>query len=157
MMPINNIQFRAEIGLFNNTFQRNYCKSPFVRLCTPSGNNTLAISWLIMCVIIYIIRLVLFLAIFPFMLFIICVSKFSNVYNTCVYIFVCLRLLFRLLRLTIAYHKTLAKLLVRYFFFLQICLFVPFIRLSLLISGDIEINPGPQNHVVRTFPCAIGI
>ena len=70
-------------------------------------------------------------------------------YNTVITFYisglVCSRLFFKLLRLTIAYHKVLTKLLeVRYFFFFQIFLFVPFIRLSLLISGDIGNNPGPE-------------
>ena len=56
------------------------------------------------------------------------------------YIYVCtwLRIVINLLRFIIAHHKTLGK-------FLQICIFLPFIGSAILISGDIEKNPGPGN------------
>ena len=42
-------------------------------------------------------------------------------------------------------HKGILKFLVQYCFFFQIFTFIPFIRLALIVSGDIETNPGPEN------------
>ena len=49
-----------------------------------------------------------------------------------------------LLRFTIVCRKAFAKFILQYNFFLLICTFLPFIRLALIISGDIESNPGPE-------------
>ena len=46
---------------------------------------------------------------------------------------------------TIVCRKAVTKFILQYDFFLQICTFLPFIRLALIISGDIESNPGPEN------------
>ena len=50
-----------------------------------------------------------------------------------------------LLRFTIVCRKAVAKFMVQYNFLLQICTFLPFLRLALIISRDIESNPGPEN------------
>ena len=50
-----------------------------------------------------------------------------------------------LIRATIVCRKAFAKFILSYNFFLQICTLLPFIKLALMISGDIERNPGPEN------------
>ena len=45
---------------------------------------------------------------------------------------------------TIAYHKVFTRFIIRYFYFFQIFTFLPYLRLSLILSGDIETNPGPD-------------
>ena len=37
------------------------------------------------------------------------------------------------------------KFILKYFLFFQVCIFVPYIRLALIIYGDIEVNPGPAS------------
>ena len=59
------------------------------------------------------------------------------------YIYIFFQFIFNLSHVTIACHKFSVKFLVRYYFFFQICIFIQFIRLALILSGDIEINPGP--------------
>ena len=56
-----------------------------------------------------------------------------------------MRFIINLLCFTIVCHKAFAKFILQYNYFLQICTFLPFIKLALIISGDIECNPGPEN------------
>ena len=51
----------------------------------------------------------------------------------------CYRNLFKLC------HEDFTRLLAKYYFFIQFFIFLPYIKLSLLRSGDIECNPGPAN------------
>ena len=139
-MPINNIQFRAEIGLFYNALQ---CvpikKTPF--LFGKIDNSCPSLC--------HLLSFLFLLFMFPFIvLFAVIVSKSYNIVNiflvSYLYIYVCFRFICNLFWLTIACRKVLAKFLVYYIFFFQICTFVPFLRLALIISGDIETNPGPE-------------
>ena len=56
-----------------------------------------------------------------------------------------------LLHYTIVCRKAIAKFILQYNVFLQICTFLPLIRLALIISGDIESNPGPENSYNQTL------
>ena len=67
---------------------------------------------------------------------------FSDIY---IYVYISIRLIINLLCVTIVWRKAFTKILLQYNFLLQICTFLPFIRLALIISGDIETNPGPEN------------
>ena len=153
-MPINNIQFRVEIGQFNNAFQRvliqltpslvtlNY--STFCKITLETG--------LVLCDFCpSACHLLTFLTLFvmsPFIvLFGLSFSKSFNLHKCFIvsylYIYIFIRFILNLIYFTIAYYKSFAKFLVRYYFFFQLCIFIPFIRLALIISGDVEINPGP--------------
>ena len=149
-MPINSIQFRAEIGQFNNAFQRIYSTTalPFVTLIASIIN-----LFLVECHnynnLFHLVCIIIILMLFPFIFSLTLIfSNLFNLYNIIlifyINIYIWLRFIFNLLWATIAYHKAFCKFLVRYYFFFQICVFVPFIRLALLISGDIETNPGPE-------------
>ena len=154
-MPINNIQYRAEIGLFNNSFQRvlfqltpslviinhsSFCKTAleteklvFQEFCPSLCHLLTFLTLFIMSPII--------------VLFWLTFSKSFNLHEYFIifylYIYIFFRFIFNLSHVTIACHKFFVKFLVRYYFFFQICIFIPFIRLALILSGDIEINPGP--------------
>ena len=153
-MPINNIQFRAEIGLFNNAFQRVFVKpSPSLAGMFSFNNISLEIRKLgfgnICPSSCHLLSCLFLLLMVPFiLLFALIISKPFNLYNffiiSYVYIYICFRFIFNLLWFTIAYRKAIARFIVRYYFFFQIFTFVPFLRLALIISGDIEVNPGPE-------------
>ena len=49
-----------------------------------------------------------------------------------------------LLRFAIVWRKAFAKLIAQYNLFLQLFTFLHIIRLTLIVSGDIESNPGPE-------------
>ena len=68
-----------------------------------------------------------------------------------IYIYVCIRFFFNLFRCTIACHKVLANFILKYIFFFQICTFVPYIRLALVISGDLEDTPGPETTLKQNI------
>ena len=158
-MPINNIQFRAEIGLFNNAFQCVLIKHSSllawiinnfsVKIEKIDSNNIFPscchlLSFLFILFITPLI--VLFTLVFP---------KANNLHTVFIvsymYIYICFRFMLNLLWFTISCRKFVAKLMVRYCFFFQICTLVPFIRLALIISGDIEVNPGPKNMNNKNF------
>ena len=160
-MPINNIQFRAEIGNFNNAIQCAVSKMTQVSVASLFNNvykeineighfPTIAYSY----TLIHLFSLLLFLSMAPFViLFTLIFSDVSNLYRFSVAFYFCiyiiLRFIFNLLWFTIVYRTALTRLLnyclLRYIFLFQICIFVPYIRLGLIISGDIETNPGPNN------------
>ena len=78
--------------------------------------------------------------------------SFSNFFNLSnfflevyIFIYISIRFIINLLRYTIVCRKASAKFILQCNFFLQICTFLSFIRLALIISGDIECNPGPEN------------
>ena len=154
-MPINNIQFRAVIGFFYNALQcvpismsllrfgLVYCSFNNIYLeirKLGSGNICPSMCHLLSCLII--------LVMFPFILsFTKIITQSFNISKLFIcsylYIYICIRFIFNLFWFTIA-RKAFAKFIVQYFLFFQICIFVPFVRLALLKSGDIEINPGPE-------------
>ena len=57
--------------------------------------------------------------------------------------------MFIMIRNTIVYRVTLTRLLLKYikeyFLFFQICMLIAYFKFSILLSGDIETNPGPSN------------
>ena len=61
----------------------------------------------------------------------------------CLYVYVFFLLIYFVLLSSVA--RLLLSSYYNIIFFLQICTFLPFIRLALIISGDIESNPGPEN------------
>ena len=149
-MPINNEQHRIGIGLFNNTLQRVLTKSRFFAQIIKSLFKNFTIKEFIKPLLFRLICSVIVLVLFPFIIFFVLIfPNFFNLYNFLLvcytYIYIFLIFIFNLLRFTSAYLKVLTKFMVQYFFFFQICTFLPFIRLALLISGDIESNPGPEN------------
>ena len=62
-----------------------------------------------------------------------------------VYVYIFWRFFINLISFPFVYHKALARFLTRYHFFLQIFICLPFIKHALIISGDIETNPGPSS------------
>lgn len=55
----------------------------------------------------------------------------------------CWELLWLLTNLRVEASRHLARVLCRYLFLLQLCVFIPHCRLLILLGGDIEVNPGP--------------
>jgi len=53
------------------------------------------------------------------------------------------KFIFNLFRFTIARPKDIGRYLEKYFF--QIYTFIPHVILALIMSGDIEVNPGPES------------
>ena len=162
-MPINSIHFRAEIGNFYNVLQQKcvkktclyLCKNTCLlngiytelnRICLPSSRETCDI-------LVYLVCLVLFLSIMPLVAaYTLIFSRITKLYRYCVicyvWIYISLRFIFNLLCLAIVYRETLIRFLnyfaLRYILFFQLFVFLPYIRLALIISGDIETNPGPN-------------
>ena len=149
-MPLDNISYRAEIGLFYNTlnyfFQptKNYTFSCFLmdlRCAVPSMHHMT--SFLIL----------LFLFPFIFLVFRLIsdhldVTSLFRVSYRCVYVLV--RIVINFPRCLKAIRKYLVKLFIQYVFFLQIFTFLPYVSL-LLSCGDIEVNPGPENSQNLSF------
>ena len=144
-MPINNIQFRAEIGLFYSTLHavwisasksnllNSLVNADYKFITLPSLSNLLTFS-------------VTFL-LFPFISLIalslgqvdLC-KVFWQLYVTTYF---CIRVFRNLFSFAAASKRFLAKLSAQYFFFFQVCIFLPHLKLFLLSCGDIEANPGP--------------
>ena len=130
IMPINNIQFRAEIGCFNNVLCAFFAtRSPKI------SNDEYMLSLLVFILKIF---------------FTFTVSKVINILCY-IYFYFCVFLysIVSLLRST-TFHQNnnryLIHYLTRYLFFFQVCIFLPYIKLSLAQCGDIESNPGPQDN-----------
>ena len=157
-MPINSIQYRAEIGIFNSILQhfQNFRKinwfnyfcfeiCMFFSLIFRIGiYNTIAYS---LCAILTSI-------VFPFLL--IFNLSFSNSLSmidlavasfSWIYFSVCLTS--KIFNYIIYNSKMITKfsgnIMQRYFFFFQVCFYLPYLRQYLLTCGDIESNPGPGN------------
>ena len=153
-MPINNIQFRAEIGLFNNICQCScfITKSSFIQIITSIFNNISLseCSSYIRSFFFHVICSAFVLLIFPFI--VLFKLSFCSVFNlsNCfidvyIYVYIFMHFIINLIHATIVCRKAFAKFILWNNFFLQICTLLPFIKLALMISGDIERNPGPEN------------
>ena len=140
MMPISSVQFRAEIGLFYNTF---YCSRFF--------NNRFSVNFFaglnsrLLPSPIHMLTFIILLIVFPLISFFAVIFGQTRLYRifrlSYVYIYFCM-LLARKLQLTVT-RRCVMNLVIQYYFFLQVCLFLPYMKLYLIICGDVEINPGP--------------
>ena len=146
-MPINNIQFRAEIGLYYSSIHPLHILARSQNLW--KNFNTLHTVFLFPPLCLLMTFLVTIFA-FPPTFFIALLlgqtnpcNSFLNLYF-CIYF--CIRFVTNLIKYTIACHRSIAKLCLQYLFFFQICIFLPHLRLFLLKCGDIETNPGPDNE-----------
>ena len=150
-MPINSIQFRAEIGQFNNAFQRTFLKTGFCFSKLITSLRSLSEECLHFKNIVFHLLSVFIVLLFLPVIFLFTLSHSSlyNFYNNIsifyIIIYICLRFIFNLFWINMVNHKGILKFLVQYCFFFQIFTFIPFIRLALIVSGDIETNPGPEN------------
>ena len=165
-MPINNVQFRAEIGIFYSVLHRSVFKNQHTLLqlfsnCLKTipleigkffscGNN------LFYSLFIHVLCFFITCLIFPIV--IVCALILCNVLNSFidfptlyVYVYICLRFIINLFIVPIVYHKAVAKFLTRYCLFFQICIFLPFIERALIIAGDIETNPGPEDLIKQNI------
>ena len=141
-MPISSIHYRAEIGLFYN-----FLHSCFHYSANKKSCDLLLISqWLPSSS--HLITFLLLLTVFPIISLcslIIGKTDLCKVFRTSyIGLYFCVTLVQRLYKL-IAHRKILTKFLLQYFFFLHVFLFLQHIRLYLIMSGDIETNPGPLN------------
>ena len=150
-MPINSIQFRAGIGLFYNALVGIYfynapshsffeklvqdsMKGEFRKYC-PSPSHLLSFS--------------IVTIMFPFIVLL--TMTFFKSFNivkifrlSYIYVYACTHFIKNLVW-KLAYHKkSFFKFALQYNFFLQSLLVAPYIRLALIMSGDIESNPGPE-------------
>ena len=164
-MPINNIQFRAEIGIFNSVnrpyFRRKCC---FLQLLLNNIKNISIVMRLILFndtklyyfILIHLICFLTTFMVYPFvfglnLIFSEFMKSYITFFNLYIYVYISLLFFVNILWLPIVYHKASAKLLTRYCLFFQICFFLPYIKHALLISGDIETNPGPANLDNQNF------
>ena len=155
-MPINNIQYRAEIGIFNIRSMCSSRKSPTLDSLLAFLSNTISkeLKEMYGLCLLHLISLVLFLIYSPFiLLYTIIFSDLTNLCRYCVksyiYVNIFMRFILNLLYTTIAYRQALVRFsnfyLVRYTLFFQVFTLLPFVSLLLIMSGDIESNPGPDN------------
>ena len=154
-MPINNIQYRAEIGLFYNALQgfhfltrshrRTFCldimSTEIRKIRIRPGSVCPSFCYLISFIILLLMSPII-------LLYSIVIPKSFNLYKRFIvsymYIYVCFYFTIKILRFTSTYRQYAFKLILKYFFFVQVCIFVPYIRMALIISGDIEVNPAPK-------------
>ena len=154
-MPINNIQFRAEIGTFNSVmnciifrikidslqliinYLQIFCLITITKILSSDKKSLFSffihlLCFFTTCLVFPLVTLlaVIFCSIFNFYI------NFPNLY---VYVW----FIFNLFSTPIVYHKAFARFLTRYCLFVQICLFLPFLKRALIMSGDIKTNPGP--------------
>ena len=155
-MPVNNIQFRAEIGIFNSVlhrviFNKKTCLLQFIinnlNIMSLMKNCDMKLFYsLIIHLLCFFTTCLLFpLVIVISLIFCNVLSLYINFPNLYVYVYIFWRFIINLFLLPVVHHKTFARLLTRYCLFFQISLFLPLIKHALIISGDIETNPGPVN------------
>ena len=155
-MPVNNIQYRAEIGIFNSIIQpvQNVFKiNWFNYFCVEASTFFNLICRIgIHNIIAYSVCFLLTLIMFPILS--ILTLSFSNsldIVNLAVasfsWIYFSICLTAKIFNHIIDNSKIITRICLnivqRYFFFFQVCFFLPYLRQYLLTCGDIESNPGP--------------
>ena len=144
-MPLNNIQFRAEIGNFNNALHR--------IVVSKYATNNISFVHAGFSLDNFILHVVSIFAVIIILPIIILFSKPSNIIKSCkrvyVYIYILIRFIYNIIRHTMIYRVIIVRLvshyLIRYLFFFQICALFPHLKIMLIICGDIESNPGPTD------------
>ena len=153
-MPINSIQFRAEIGIFNNKCVR--VKHLSITLSNKIYNEVNKLIYLLcnidFCLFVlslFILCLISPLIIFIFLIYPKPINLSNYLFITFLLINILLHFIFNLLWCFVVNHRAIIRFsryfLIHYYFYFQICIFIPFIRYSLIVCGDIESNPGPVN------------
>ena len=137
-MPINNIQFRAEIGIFDSVLHRsvftkkhrllqlfyNYLKQiPLEVKKNLYYDNKLFYSLLIH-VLCFFVTCLIYPIVIAFAL-VLCniFNSYINFVNLYIYVYICLRFIINLFIFPIVYHKAVARFLTQYYLFFQICFF----------------------------------
>ena len=153
-MPLNNIQFRAEIGNFNNALHR-IVVSKYASVIDYIYMATINISFVHAGFSLdnFILHVVSIFAVIIILPIIILFSKPSNIIKSCkrvyVYIYILIQFIYNIIRHTMIYPMIIVRLvshyLIRYLFFFQICAFFPYLKIMLMICGDIKSNPGPTD------------
>ena len=149
-MPISDQQWRIEVGTLNmatKSFRRH-------KSAPKMGEIILFIfALLLLCAIWPVILLITF----PMVLLHSLLSNFMN-FDFHEFVFCVLTSIFNLyflfsyaIALNADQLKRVKKLLLHYLFLLQIVALLPHLRMLLIMSGDVESNPGPNNSSLNLY------